>query len=403
MESKIQTSLEKIEHTQWDVIVVGAGPAGSIAALHLARAGKRVLLLDKKAFPREKICGDGLVADSLACLKRAGLYEDIAQLGHESRSASIFSPGRIRLEVSDKFICLKRKRLDYEVARAASEAGAVFCCADVEKLTSGSNKTKVSVQIKGNDVLECRVCLVATGADVRLLKQRDMLLRGKPSAVAARCYVRSSYPLDQLIISFDRCLIPGYAWIFPMGKNEYNIGCGIFIRKSTPKNYNLRQMYDTFCREFPIATQLIEHSEQLTPLRFAMLRCGLNGSRLYDGNRILALGEAVGSTFPFTGEGIGKAMETGEIASKMVNNFLNSEDSTILEQYPSEVESQLRDKYFGYQVAENWLSKAWLSDFVARRAQRSAFLHTALSGIISEKVDPRMVFSVKGILKSLWQ
>ena len=81
---------------------------GGIAAIHLAEGGHRVLLIDKKRYPRDKACGDGLLGDAIQCLQRVGLYESIREIGNEIHAASIFSPSRVEIEVESTCFCLER-------------------------------------------------------------------------------------------------------------------------------------------------------------------------------------------------------------------------------------------------------------------------------------------------------
>src|SRR5438445_10440239 len=112
-----QQASESVAQELWDVLVIGAGPAGSIAALHLARRGHRVLLLDKEHFPRDKTCGDGLLPEAQAVLQRAGLLDRALELGQRLDILSMFSPSGIECQVPGKYLVLKRRLLDALVAR----------------------------------------------------------------------------------------------------------------------------------------------------------------------------------------------------------------------------------------------------------------------------------------------
>lgn len=395
-----QEPIEPHLSTKWDVVVVGAGPAGSIAAFHLAVKGHRVLLVDRERFPREKVCGDGLIADALGALDRAGLGVKIRSLGRRLGQTSVFSPSRIEVPVPGEYVTLKRLTLDALTAHRAQEAGAVFCqahIADVEVETDGS----VSCRVEGVDrPLLGYTALVATGANVGLLRKHQMVKVQHPSAVALRCYVKSRFVLDRLIVSFDRSIIPGYAWIFPIRGGEYNVGCGIFYRNSKNDHTNLREMFSEFCREFPLMRKLMNQAEGRTPLQGAPLRSGLRGVNPVGPGNLLAAGESIGATFPFTGEGIGKAMQTGELAAQTLGAALRKGDFSGLRTFGSLLRTELDDKYLGYKIAEKWLSISWLNDFLTRRARRSRFVQESFAGIINETVDPRDVFSIRGVIRS---
>jgi flavin-dependent dehydrogenase len=164
----------------------------------------------------------------------------------------------------------------------------------------------------------------------------------------------------------------------------------------------LREVFHQFVENFPLAADIVRRADTTAPLRGAMLRCGLTGSVLKGPGSILVLGESIGSTFPFTGEGIGKAMETGELAAEVAHQALVDSDFEILNVFPERVERELKPKFLGYKIAEDWFSKPWLNDFVARRIRKSRFLQDAITGLVNETVDPRKIFSLGGILRSFF-
>jgi geranylgeranyl reductase family protein len=384
----------------WDVVIVGAGPAGSTAAIHLASHGHKVLLVDKETFPRDKICGDGLIADTINSLKRVGLYETVRQIGHKATVSSVYSPSRIHFDIPGEFLTLKRFLLDELIARKAVASGARFCQAKVTNIEAHADDS-LRISVAGSDKpLTTRVALLATGANVEMPARLGLVTNNGPSAVALRCYVRSPVELDRLIVSYDRSITPGYAWIFPLGNGEFNVGCGMTYKRSTAPDVNLRDVFRLFITTFPLADEIMKRAETVTPLRGAMLRCGLRGTYPVGPGNTLVLGESIGTTFPFTGEGIGKAMETGELAAKVVHEAIAGADLKRLHQFPERIERELKPKFLGYQIAENWFSKPWLNDFVARRIRASRILQELVEGIVNETVDPREVFSLRGILRS---
>lgn len=384
----------------WDVAIVGAGPAGSTAAIHLANRGHRVLLLDRDAFPRDKVCGDGLIADAVRCLRRSGLYDEVSARGFKSQVGTVYSPSRIRFDIPGEFLTLKRSQLDALMARRAISAGASFCQSRITDVQVQQDNTLILSTESDERRLKARIVFLATGANVAMPAKLGLVSREAPSAVALRCYVRSSVALDRLVISYDKSIAPGYAWIFPVGDGEFNIGCGIAYGDRRAAHVNLRQAFQLFITSFPLAAEIVRHAESISPIRGAMLRCGLTGTQPCGPGNTLVLGETIGATFPFTGEGIGKAMETGEIAAEVAHEALVNGDLSRLREFPNRIERELRPKFLGYRIAENWFSRPWLNDFVARRIRSSSFLQELVAGIVNETVDPREVFSLRGMLRS---
>ena len=387
----------------WDVAIVGAGPAGSTAAIHLASLGHSVLLLDKDPFPRDKVCGDGLIADSIGALKRADLYEPVLSESFSASIGTVFSPSRVEFDVHGQYLTLKRQILDHLILKKAVAQGASFQTKKVVDARPNPDGT-LTLSLAGSaEKIVARIVLIATGANVDLPGKLGLVEETTSSAIALRCYVRSDYHLDRLIISYDRSITPGYAWIFPLGKQEFNVGCGFTYKRKQNEGRNLREVFHNFMKSFPLAKEIMKRAESVTPLKGARLRCGLKGTMPKGKANILVIGESIGATFPFTGEGIGKAMETAEIAAKLAHKALSSLNFKCLDRYTSDLEKELRPRYLGYQIAETWFSNPWVNDFMARRIQRSRYLQEAISGLVNETVDPRKIFSARGVLRSFFR
>ena len=396
----LQHPVAELAHRLFDVVVVGAGPAGVTAAIRLASTGHQVALMDKRVFPRSKVCGDGLIGDSIRMLRRLELYDLVRSHGYLLDAVRIFSPSQHAIDIPGEFMTVRRDVLDFLLARAAVERGATFATAEVmgfeeqpDRVVARCRKTNVSVTGK--------LAIVATGADIRVVPSRARARAVQRSAVALRCYARSSMVLDRLIVTFDRSILPGYGWIFPLGNQEFNLGCGVFDRGMEGPGPNLRDMFHTLVERFPPARELIAHGALTSPLKGAPLRCGLTGVPAYAGGRIVAVGEATGTTFPFTGEGIGKAMETGALAADHASQALTVGSLEPLSALPHVLHTTLEPRYRGYHVAERWLSHAWLSDWLIKRASRSVYLQRAAAGVLNETVDPKAIFSWRGLVTSL--
>ncbi len=403
---KWQQEANSISDRLWDVVIVGAGPAGGIAAAHLAASHHRVLLLDRKKFPREKVCGDGLLPDALRCLDAIGVGKIVRAAGHKISASVFVSPSLNEVEIPGEYLTIKRNLLDMIVAQKAVDIGAVFACGEVKQLVVEPDG-RVSFTIRGSEKrIQARIGILATGVNIRLFRKLNWAARKKTSGVALRCYVRSSLALDRLVISFfshNRRTVPGYGWIFPMRDHEYNLGCGIFspdrVANST---INFKKKFKEFIDSYPLARDLMQQSDRTTALRAATLRYNFEGAYPFVNGPIVAVGETIGTTLPFIGEGIGKAMESGQLAAEAISSALNSDDLSKLSRYHHQIEFEFKTHYQGYRQAEKWLARPQVNDFIINRFGNSRYAKKILTDVIAETKNPRDIFSLKGIFKSLW-
>ncbi|HEY8551692.1 MAG TPA: NAD(P)/FAD-dependent oxidoreductase, partial [Vicinamibacterales bacterium] len=355
----------------WDAAIIGAGPAGSVAALCLARRGRRVLVLDKARFPRDKVCGDALIPDALRLLERLGLLDAVRALGHDVSTLALYSASRVRLDIPGRFVTIRRIVFDAFLAQEAVKAGAVLARAAVTGFETAADGS-VTLELAGRARIDARAAVVATGANVELLARHGRVRRTRPSAMALRCYVESAERIEELIISYDREIVPGYAWIFPLGGGLYNVGCGRVVPERPARGMNLRRDFAAFTRGFPAARALMARASTTTRLEGAMLRCGLEGTLPAGPGRSLAVGEVIGATFPLTGEGIGKAMETGALAAEALDTALDGAPSG-LGSYETRLREEIAPKYLGYVRAQRWLAWPRVGDFLVRRASQSPY------------------------------
>lgn len=387
----------------YQVAIVGAGPAGSSAAYWLAKAGISVVLIDKATFPREKVCGDGLIPDSIAMLTQMGCLDAVKAEAKPSSRMLIYSPGGTDVEIDGDFFVLKRERLDHIVYTQACQAGAVPVRASVRTVKQDATGVIVCGE-NDTPIASAQVALLATGANVGLLRQLGMLERDRASATAIRCYVKSTAKIDKIVVH----LLPtsnqysgAYGWIFPLANGEYNVGCGVGYTANSPQP-DLKQMLDAYLTQYAETRALMAQVIAQTPPTAAMLRTGLNGARLLQG-RILAIGETIGTTFPMTGEGVGKAMASGKIAAEVAQNALKSNDFNRLVDYENRVRTELEPLYKGYILAEKWVNYPWFCELVFKAARGSDRIRRRMSDVLAEKVDFNDSFSAKNVFKLFWK
>jgi len=391
--------------SSYDALIVGAGPAGAAAAWALARTGRRVALVDRETFPRDKTCGDGLIPDSLGALETMGLRDAVAREAAVPRALRVYAPNGRAVVLRGTFLCVPRLRLDALLVDAAIAAGAQLL-APLTALAPIEERGRVGgARFKHEDgerALRAPVTLLATGANATAINAFGFTSPAKPNAVAGRAYFRvpadvaADYP--DLSIVYQRSLCPGYGWIFPGPEGRYNIGVGFFSdgRRATP---SLHDLWLRFTTRFPPARDLLARSEQLTEFRGAPLRTGLQDSPLGRPG-VLLLGDAAAMTYPSTGEGIGKAMQSGLLAARLV---LEEDAAAVHASYDAEFRREYQSRYRAYRTAQAWSSRPWLLNLLAARANAGRFVRDELEALVAETGNPLRLFSVTGILRAAFR
>jgi menaquinone-9 beta-reductase len=362
-----QTSPDTATDTA-DVIVVGAGPAGSATAYYLASAGLDVLVLEKSHFPREKVCGDGLAPRAVKALTGMGVPLGPGDGWVRSRGLRIVGGGgRIELDwpelSSFPGYSLVRSRLDFDqiLARHAEKAGArvlegVNVTGPVRDDRTGRVIGVTAQQTENGEKLERdvrgRVVVAADGNSSRLsvalgLHKRD----DRPLGVAVRSYYTSPRHDDEYLEAWldlwdGEKLLPGYGWIFGMGDGTSNVGLGLLNTSEAFGNIDYRALLRRWLAGMPAEWGLTEEN-RTQPVRGAALPMGFNRTPHYTDGVLLA-GDSGGMVNPFNGEGIGYALEAGEIAARTIVQALArptaADAEAVLRTYPR----QLKDAWGGY-------------------------------------------------------
>lgn len=344
-----QKRIEELNDCLWDVTIIGAGPAGASLAISLAGENHRVLLLDKETFPRDKLCGDLIATYIFERLKKLDVYDSICKKGHELRKSDIYKKNydfcstdfyKSELlkstETPDGLkgpVILKRSVLDSIIAEKSVEKGAIFVKGYITEIEQ--EKSNISISLKNSDkTIKSKIAVIATGADIRLLKGLELIEEGKSSAVALQCYVKSDFYIEGTVLYYDLYENPGgYCWIFPMGNKIYNTGSMITIENRV-KNRALREIFNDFVSAFPPAEKLLKNGEIISKISYGKSRWGLTGIKSSWPGNIMAIGETIGSTLPGLGEGIGRAILSAKIASEVINETLKSGDFSHMKKYP---------------------------------------------------------------------
>ncbi|MDQ4130079.1 MAG: geranylgeranyl reductase family protein [Actinomycetota bacterium] len=357
---------ERVEYA--DVAIVGAGPGGSTAAAHLASAGRAVAVVEKEAFPREKVCGDGLTPRAVKQLHALGLPDEaegrvegwrrIRGLRIHGGGATHELPWPPLEDWPAHGLTCNRLDFDATLARHAAKAGAVLwerteVVGPLWREDAAGDGDGRVVGVRWRDAegregeIRAPVVIASDGASSRFATglglHRDA---DRPIGVAVRTYFRSPMHEDTWLSSFldlkeGEDLLPGYGWVFPMADATINLGCGL-LNTSQAQGINYRRLMDRWAAAMPPEWQ-VSLETRTGSLRSGALPMGFSRTPHHRGG-VLLVGDAGGMVNPFNGEGIAYAMEAAQLAAEVIDSALARRSTAVLDHYPAE----LRRRWGGY-------------------------------------------------------
>ena len=387
---QIASNLEGVTNTappKIDVLVVGGGPAGSAAAISLARAGRSVTVVDKATFPRDKCCGDGLTTLALRELEHLGVPTgDITSLT-EIGGARLRSPaGReftVPLPTTGTYAAVAR-RLDLDatlLASAEREGAQVLQGVGV----SGASRAGdvVTVDLDGLGPVTPSFVVAADGMWSTVRRELGLTpegYRGEWHAFRQYGQGATGPARNELIVWFERDLLPGYAWSFPLGNGDVNIGFGMprgeilsgknmaTIWRDLLERPHIREALGDDC------TLIDRHTAWPIPARVGELPL-ISGS-------VMFTGDAAAATDVMTGEGIGQALLTGRLAAESILN--GGSTNAVTERYERSVRQEL--------VADHRMSVRLGKILASQRGAETALTIVAKSGRWGRRNFARWMF-----------
>ena len=355
--------------TNFDVVIVGGGPSGSACAYWLARAGWSVCLIEKKTFPREKTCGDGLTPRAVHQLSQMGLEPAVAQYGHRYNGLRAFGFGAsLEMNWPDHPVfpnygyTITRFNLDGLVAEQAGQNGAVvlngveaLALLEPDESSVGGLRGARGVVVKDKATgatgeIRGRYLVVGDGQNSRMGRELGTIRnRQWPMGMALRGYYSSDRHDEAWIESHldirdpNGDVVPGYGWIFPLGDGRVNVGVGLLSTGGAWKGVNTTKLQEYFVAQTADAWGLNDET-CCGPATGGRLPMGLALSPRVGANTLI-IGDAAGTVNPFNGEGIAYGYESGRLAASVVGEALLANDPTTLRLYDERLDQAYGDYY----------------------------------------------------------
>ncbi len=396
-------------HHEFDIVIIGAGPAGATLALSLAHTGLRIAVFDKARFPRDVICGDALSGQVLNVLRRMpdNIYHDFLRDVPKTPSWGIrfHSPGNHPLELpyltaqtgdeDPPGYISPRLAFDHFLQERISRYPSINMFEG--EAATAVNRLSDAVEIRTTNRI-VRAQLVAGADGIRSLVRKSLSIRTLDKSyycLAVRAYfegVTGFHPQNFIDLYYLKDLLPAYLWIFPEVEGRANVGLGLPYPMVIRDRLSLKQVLEDLITNDPVISKRFTNANQVTPFQARGLAVHRNLKDL-SGDRYLLLGDAALGVDPFSGEGIGFAMASAESAGAVILECAKTGNynSVMLSDYDHRIDRRTRVEHSTSAAMQRYARYPWMFNLVVRRANKSReFQKILASGFTNAKIRKKL-------------
>jgi geranylgeranyl reductase family protein len=392
---------------KFDVLIVGAGPAGLMASIRLVKMGANVAVFEKEVFPHIKTCGDLVTREGLGLLADAGLgewmrnYRRVDKLRFSAPDGSL-----IDIPVADpnqpvRNRILPREFLDAKLAETAV-ANGVFLFDGCRVLDASITPDGVTVKTK-QEPFTGEFLLLADGSHAPITRKLGFL-REAPDLMAARQYlnapaVNTNGPLE---FHFQQRVLPGYTWLFPEGNGAVNLGAGTYTHRVRNKELDLFVVLEAFKLADPVLADRLKGAEPVGSVKAFPLRTHLGGTQTH-GDRFMVLGDAAGLVSPFTGEGITSGMLSGALAANVLQGAFHAGNfkAAQLAEYTKALKLRFHGDHEAAYTLRSTLKNPKILNRFFHAMRRDAELANLFAMTYLDEKSPQLLLHVRNLVKML--
>jgi geranylgeranyl reductase family protein len=404
------------QNTNFDIIIIGAGPAGFACAYQLLNQDLKIALIDQATFPRDKICGDALSADVVNQLYRmnpelGAKFESFHQK-IDSHGVRFVAPNHSFLDINYRnpnhgnaagYIS-KRIDFDHFLFKELENQANIELFQGEKVIDLKSDAEKVELKTDKRQ-LTAKMIIGADGAHSIVNKKLGSIKVEKDHYCAGlRQYYEGVTGFSEqkaIELHFYNELLPGYFWIFPLPNGQANVGLGMLSSEVSKRNLNLKEELNQLIKSKPNLKERFKNATALEKPQGFGLPIG-SKKRPISGDRFLLLGDAASLIDPFTGEGIGNALRSGRIAADHIVKSVANQDFTASfhKQYDNIIYHKMWNELRLSRKLQKLLKYPKLFNFVVKKANHNSSVRTLLTSMLdnvdlkNELVKPGFYFKL---------